>query len=666
MKCKYRGGDGEDRKAVWKKQEELDERVEESLVRVLKWYTGRVEEEGLGEKEAWRKVARTVGVLVRAVGEEGRWRDGVKDALGCTKDLGEEEGEGKVEIIYDTKSGGIEDMVVKAAVTTGCFMAGGGRGVWCLGEGWCDGNGMKEIAIMIGGEEGMGMWAAAEVMVNAVNWDEGRVLFKDVIEGGGMQRMAGCKETRTQGVVAFAKLGMASKGMGGEEGEEVGDLAKGMLEDEVGGEGIGKGVEVLGYLTVKTKFKEEVAYDGTTIKRLVEVASGKELDNATAYGVAGIFASIAVSVEQIRKEAFKEKEFSEEQYDQMMKMQSTQKGEDAPEKEMDPLDCVKGRVRVMVDAGVVRALSNIAGMQTSSSGTRTMCMLGLSRLAVEEGSRGSIIQQGGLKACQNAAIGGDIGDEGRGYARHAIAKILVTTNPGLLTETQRKASIKPLIEVCGEHGSSSLMQFEALLSLTNLGTSGEDVKGRIAKEGLRDIGYLTYEDHDMVRRAAVECIGNLVPAEETLKYFRSKDKVRLWVAYMRDYQESYELARAAGGGLAMACYDWEVKETLVGVDGFAEGIVECLKSGAVEIMHRALVVVKNMVGGNEGAGEEEGKEGLKGVGGRVKKLFEDKGVVEFCVLYAHNADKLKGSLGGEGGEVLEGLAKDVCKMLEEG
>jgi hypothetical protein len=37
-------------------------------------------------------------------------------------------------------------------------------------------------------------------------------------------------------------------------------------------------------------------------------------------------------VEQIRKEAFKEKEFSEEQYDQMMKMQSTQKGEDAPEK----------------------------------------------------------------------------------------------------------------------------------------------------------------------------------------------------------------------------------------------------------------------------------------------------------------------------------------------
>lgn len=127
---------------------------------------------------------------------------------------------------------------------------------------------------------------------------------------------------------------------------------------------------------------------------------------------------------------------------------------------MDPQDCVKGRIRVMVDAGVVRALSSIAGMQACSSGTKTMCMLGLSRLAVEVGSRGSIIQQGGLKACQEAAIGGDIGDEGRGYARHAIAKILVTTNPGLLTETQRKASIKPLIEVCGEHGCSSLMQFE--------------------------------------------------------------------------------------------------------------------------------------------------------------------------------------------------------------
>ena len=44
-----------DRKTVWKKQEELDEKVEESLVRVLNLYTRRVEEEWLrgGVVEEW-------------------------------------------------------------------------------------------------------------------------------------------------------------------------------------------------------------------------------------------------------------------------------------------------------------------------------------------------------------------------------------------------------------------------------------------------------------------------------------------------------------------------------------------------------------------------------------------------------------------------------------
>ena len=183
---------------------------------------------GLGDKGAFGVASRTFGVMVKSIERED-WRVGVQDLLGYTGELRmeeeeeerkeEEEGKGGFEILKDTRTESVEGMVAKAAVTVGCFMAGGDRGTWCLTKGWSDGNGVDEVCEMM--EGGKGMWAGAEVMVNAVNWDEGRTVFKEFIEKGGLQKVAGNTETRTQGVVAFAKLGMASKGMEGEEGEEV-------------------------------------------------------------------------------------------------------------------------------------------------------------------------------------------------------------------------------------------------------------------------------------------------------------------------------------------------------------------------------------------------------------------------------------------------------------
>ena len=81
--------------------------------------------------------------------------------------------------------------------------------------------------------------------------------------------------------------------------------------------------------------------------------------------------------------------------------------------------------------------------------------------------------------------------KGRASATHAIAKVLVTTNPNLLTPAQRMGAIAPLLRLCREPKSSNLEQFEALLALTNIASVGDDEKARIVNE--RGIHALEYD-----------------------------------------------------------------------------------------------------------------------------------------------------------------------------
>lgn len=76
---------------------------------------------------------------------------------------------------------------------------------------------------------------------------------------------------------------------------------------------------------------------------------------------------------------------------------------------------------------------------------------------------------------------------------------------------------KPLLALLNiDH--SALENFEALLALTNLASGNEDeLRSRLLREpgafGLIE-HYLFEESHEMLRRAAAECVCNLVLAEK--------------------------------------------------------------------------------------------------------------------------------------------------------
>ena len=87
----------------------------------------------------------------------------------------------------------------------------------------------------------------------------------------------------------------------------------------------------------------------------------------------------------------------------------------------------------------------------------------LRALASDEDLRGSLVQQGGLKAALKLAEEGANSEKGRVHAAHAVGKILVTTDPRGLTDAQRLAGIRPLLWACRQPRVGDLVHFEACL-----------------------------------------------------------------------------------------------------------------------------------------------------------------------------------------------------------
>ena len=88
---------------------------------------------------------------------------------------------------------------------------------------------------------------------------------------------------------------------------------------------------------------------------------------------------------------------------------------------------------------------------------------------------------GALKASCAAAADDALPRGARREAAHAAAKILVTTNPTLLSEPLRLSAVGPLLLLCRDVDATNLQQFEACLALTNLTSVGAPEQVRVAR-----------------------------------------------------------------------------------------------------------------------------------------------------------------------------------------
>ena len=95
--------------------------------------------------------------------------------------------------------------------------------------------------------------------------------------------------------------------------------------------------------------------------------------------------------------------------------------------------------------------------------------------------------------------------------------------------------------------------FEALMALGNLATLNESTRSRILKESefITAIENYTFEDHVMIRRAAIQCWTNLCVSPLMVKRCEGKnDKVKYTVLLCGD-DDDPAIVAAAAGSLAM-------------------------------------------------------------------------------------------------------------------
>jgi protein unc-45 len=474
------------------------------------------------------------------------------------------------------------------------------------------------------------------------------------------------RSVRTAAASAVAKLGLGEQGTHDfeimnlleaacymlEEGEAINDSSNNKKSGSaISGvpitagikTAVERGVEVLTYLITKTIVKEEIAHGfkatpnskHSGLELLVKVADNYTAgENVSAFGLASIFQLMAATPLTLRKESFEGREITMEQYDEIQKMQKTSEQkeiEDDAELKEDSEEQCSARVVKMTKANVPRALIQL--IEGASDQSLEQIVLALNRMAKVQSVRGTMIQQGVLSALiklekeeQNPS---DTRKQIVKNIRHCIAKLLVTINPSLLTSAQSMGAIKPLIQLVRQIESNDLQKFEALLSLTNLASMNDNTKNKIVGErGLTSLKYAMFSDHPLVKKAATECMCNLVGNEKFMKMLQDVDELRLWLALATDYEDHFECARAAAGCIAMATGDPAVAKTLIKVPNFKERMDACLESGSMEIIHRTLVTVLNLVD----LGEE------------LKEAAVSNGLVAFCEAYVdsyHDGDKVK-------------------------
>lgn len=598
-----------------------------------------------------------------------------------------------------TEKASLEVLKRRAEFVTALLMVNSTVGSWSMGTGWPECG--EHLNRMVNSSDINALRIVAELLSGAASVKETRPMVAVYLNNDSMKALVthDDRNVRTAAASAVAKLGLAEDHtqdfeiMGllqaacymledGEENIETltaankNDKTKNLVPPNILSHSgvqssVDRGVEVIAYLITKTIVKEEVAHGFkatpeskySALELLVKISDTNGTgESVSAFGTASIFQLMAATPMNIRKEAFEGKEITMEQYDEIQRMQKTQEEKEIeidPELKDDNDEQCAERIVKMVKAGVPRALIQLS--EGSSDQSMEQIVLALNRMAKVQSIRGTMIQQGVLSALirleKNEKNPSDIRKKIVRSIRHCMAKLLVTINPGLLTSAQSMGSIKPLIQLVREIDSSDLQKFEALLSLTNLVSLGDSTKNKVSSEkGIPALKYAMFSDHPQVKQAATECLCNMVGNDEFMKLLRNFDELRLWLALASDYEEHYECARAAAGCIAMATGDPSVASALIQISNFKERVDTCMSSGSLEIIHRMLVVVLNLV--------EHG--------GKTKAAAVENGLVAFCDAYIasyHDGQKIE-ELGLEDHQLpafntTVEIAKEVVKAADK-
>lgn len=362
-------------------------------------------------------------------------------------------------------------------------------------------------------------------------------------------------------------------------------------------------IEGLAYASVQPKVKDQLAKDVSFLKQVLQTLKNSSPSSPVMFGGLTLFDNLTRFLPNL----------SEEQK-RMSQLKAYANASKAASK-ADPLDeapAVTERCKAVVNAGVVPVLAGLSkSLSPNSIAIVFNIMSSISRVAQV---RGVIAQQGGVRLLlQNytAITGSSSSDvKSRRTAAHALALILISTNPSLLFPVSGSmpltSAIRPLLTLLTEdpalasEGPRDLLPtFEALLALTNLASlpSGGPSEIIISKSW-KTIEDLLLSNNAMIQRASTQLVCNLVNCAKGIELFADETPVaarRLHILIAMADVEDVDTRKAAGGALASVTqFDGAVKSILNRERG-VEILLGLCKDEDEEIVHRGIVCVMNIV-----------------------------------------------------------------------
>uniref|UniRef100_A0A8C9TZL3 Unc-45 myosin chaperone A n=1 Tax=Scleropages formosus TaxID=113540 RepID=A0A8C9TZL3_SCLFO len=343
-------------------------------------------------------------------------------------------------------------------------------------------------------------------------------------------------------------------------------------------------VEGLAYLTFDADVKEELVEDKQALQAMFQLAKAE--DKTVLFAVGSTLVNCTNSYDVEKPEP------------QMVELAKYAKQHVPEEHPKDALPFVEKRLAKLLEAGVVSAL--VCMVKQESPALTEACRECISRvflaLVERQEDRGTVVAQGGGKALIPLASEGT--DVGKTKAAQALAKIAITSNPEIAFPGERVYEVvRPLVSLLRLE-CTLLQNFEALMALTNLAGISERLRQKIIKEKAvpKVEGYM-FEEHELVRAAATECMCNLVLSTEVQKLFVAPGNDRLKLLVLYSGEDDERLRKAAAGTLAMLTS--EQPELCARIPGTTRHWLEILQalllSESVDLQLRGTVITLNLM-----------------------------------------------------------------------
>ncbi|XP_065314063.1 protein unc-45 homolog B-like isoform X2 [Gordionus sp. m RMFG-2023] len=263
-------------------------------------------------------------------------------------------------------------------------------------------------------------------------------------------------------------------------------------------------------------------------------------------------------------------------------------------KEEDSEEYVVKRVDKLITSGIVSALIPLC--KTESSANREALSRVFLACSGDPKHRGILIQQGGAKALLSLTLS-DNTDEGKIIAAHALAKIFVTNNPELSFPGDKYLDlVRPLLILLHVE-RTNLQNFEALMALTNISSISQTAKKRILLEnGMSDIVNYLYDDNPPLRRAATECLCNLMLSPEFTDKFCEigDDRVKM-VALVISDTEDLKLQLAAAGTLCSLVSNDNALRKILEINSIMDILRVLLLNEDIDLKFRGIFVLRSLI-----------------------------------------------------------------------